>query len=309
MNCGLDMNLIPVLGTSLILLHGRANGVVKSTFSQHLFVGLGLVSYSAYLWHHPLMAAARSLSDGRSPNSLLMLALVVLTFLLAFLTWKFVEQPWRKPKDSKFMFGRRALVAAGVSTFLLISVDLQGTLQMAGQTDFPELQDITHRLRHNRGLNERCSEGFVAGDECRSGPSPKMMVWGDSIAMHLMDGLTVGAGDQNLVQSTMSACAPVLGIASYSAGLGANWSDACIRHNDQTFAYLQAKNEIEIVVLCSAFTGFFDNKRNPLRAANGRQLEAVYSTEQALRKTLDAVSRTGRKVVVVAPAPAAKISM
>ena len=74
------------------------------------------------------MAAARSLSDGRSPNSLLMLALVVLTFLLAFLTWKFVEQPWRKPKDSKFMFGRRALVAAGVSTFLLISVGFAGRI-------------------------------------------------------------------------------------------------------------------------------------------------------------------------------------
>ena len=161
------------------------------------------------------------------------------------------------------------------------------------------MQDITHRLRHNEGLNERCSEGFVAGDECRSGPSPKMMVWGDSIAMHLMDGLTVGAGNQNLVQSTMSACAPVLGIASYSAGLGANWSDACIRHNDQTFAYLQTKNEIEIVLFIISITGFFDNKRNPLRAANGRQLEAVYSTEQALRKTLDAVSRRAAKLLLL----------
>ncbi len=60
--------------------------------SLPVFVGIGLISYSAYLWHQPLFAFARIRS--LDPPSLgLMLALSVLSLGLAYLSWRFVERP------------------------------------------------------------------------------------------------------------------------------------------------------------------------------------------------------------------------
>lgn len=84
----------PVLGTALVLLGARSDNVLGRMLSWRPLVGLGLVSYSAYLWHQPLFAFTRHfLLADLSP--LLAAGLCAITLMLAVLTWKFVEQPFR----------------------------------------------------------------------------------------------------------------------------------------------------------------------------------------------------------------------
>lgn len=71
------------------------------------FVAIGLVSYSAYLWHQPLFAFARLLDADNHPSTLLMVALSVLSVLLAAVSWRWVEQPFR----SRDGFGQGAIFA------------------------------------------------------------------------------------------------------------------------------------------------------------------------------------------------------
>jgi len=86
--------LVPVLGVVLIVLFADTRTLVGRLLSLRLFVGIGLISYSAYLWHQPIFAFTRILSV-EEPSHGLMLSLSVLTMLLAYGSWKYVETPFR----------------------------------------------------------------------------------------------------------------------------------------------------------------------------------------------------------------------
>jgi peptidoglycan/LPS O-acetylase OafA/YrhL len=98
--------LVPTLGTSLLILFGDRRTFVGSLLSLKWIVGLGLISYSTYLWHYPMFAFARHASviaPGRFTFSVLSLLAVV----FAFLSWRFVERPFRDPER----VSRRAIFA------------------------------------------------------------------------------------------------------------------------------------------------------------------------------------------------------
>ena len=85
-----------VLGTALVLRHGRAGTLTARLLSLPPLVWVGLISYSAYLWHQPILAFARLIEGGEPPLSV-MLALSVLSLGVAWASWRLVEQPFRRP--------------------------------------------------------------------------------------------------------------------------------------------------------------------------------------------------------------------
>ena len=87
--------LVPVVGTCLIILFAEGGTMTARVLSIKPFVGIGLISYSAYLWHQPLLAALR-LSDARPPSEAMLLAAAALALLLGWATWRLVEQPFRR---------------------------------------------------------------------------------------------------------------------------------------------------------------------------------------------------------------------
>lgn len=89
--------LVPTLGTALVILFSGQQTVVGRLLSNRVFVGIGLISYSAYLWHQPLFAFARYKS-AVEPGHLMFVAMSLLTFSLAYLSWKYVEAPFRAKK-------------------------------------------------------------------------------------------------------------------------------------------------------------------------------------------------------------------
>lgn len=88
---------LPVFGSAAVLLFSRPGTIAYRILSLAPFVGIGLISYSAYLWHQPLFAIARvALLD--PPSQGLMVALSLVSLALGWFSWKFVEQPFRNPK-------------------------------------------------------------------------------------------------------------------------------------------------------------------------------------------------------------------
>lgn len=87
--------LVPVLGTVLLVLYANEKTIVAKLLSRQILVRVGLISYSAYLWHQPLFAFARiKLVD--HPSSVVMGSLAAASFILAFASWKYVEEPFRR---------------------------------------------------------------------------------------------------------------------------------------------------------------------------------------------------------------------
>ena len=112
--------LIPVLGTALIILFSDQQTAVGKLLSQPFIVGIGLISYSAYLWHQPLFVFARLNSlDELSVTNLL--ALSVLAFVMAYLSWRFVEKPFR---NRHWLSRGQILWLAGLCSLLLIILGL-----------------------------------------------------------------------------------------------------------------------------------------------------------------------------------------
>jgi len=88
--------LLPTIGTVLIILFAVEDTLIGRILSHKILVGVGLISYSLYLWHWPLFAFAR-LNSLDEPSTLVFLSLITVTFLLAYLSWRFIESFFRKP--------------------------------------------------------------------------------------------------------------------------------------------------------------------------------------------------------------------
>lgn len=86
--------LAPTLGTALIILFASSETHVGRILSIKPLVDVGLISYSAYLWHQPLFSFARHLSLGE-PSGMILTTLAVLSLLLAYVSWSYVENPFR----------------------------------------------------------------------------------------------------------------------------------------------------------------------------------------------------------------------
>ncbi len=87
--------LVPTLGAALVIAFGTQHTLVGKLLGTGYLVGVGLVSYSAYLWHQPIFAFARYQSPNQLGSSVLF-ALVLFTFVIAYLSWRFVEAPFRQ---------------------------------------------------------------------------------------------------------------------------------------------------------------------------------------------------------------------
>lgn len=86
--------LLPVVGTALVILFATPATLGGKMLGTRALVGIGLISYSAYLWHQPLLAFARQRNIVEL-DLLVVWSLIVATFLLAWLSWRYVETPFR----------------------------------------------------------------------------------------------------------------------------------------------------------------------------------------------------------------------
>lgn len=115
----------PVLGASLIILFGAQQGWTTRLLTSRPLVGIGLISYSTYLWHQPLFAFAR-IRTVREPTPELMFALAALSLVLGWATWRWVERPFRIGPHGKFPKPVSILAMSVIASVALVSVGWLG---------------------------------------------------------------------------------------------------------------------------------------------------------------------------------------
>ena len=108
--------LLPVVGVVLLVLYADKETLVSRLLSNKAFVGIGLISYSAYLWHQPLFAFARIEGVYASTSSMVVLSLM--SMILAFVSWKFIETPFRE----KLFTSQSTIFISSISVIVLFSV-------------------------------------------------------------------------------------------------------------------------------------------------------------------------------------------
>lgn len=125
--------LAPVLGT-VAIIWGGGETIVARALAWRPMVGMGLISYAAYLWHQPLFAFARLRGD---PTPALMAALALLSLTLAWATWRFVERPFR----NRAHFTRRWILGSTGLSILVLGLIGAGLAVRQGVPErFPDWQ-------------------------------------------------------------------------------------------------------------------------------------------------------------------------
>lgn len=110
------LTLVPIVGTCLFLLYCDCKRYPGKIFTSSIAVSIGLISYSLYLWHQPMFAFARHL--GFSTNDLpIALLLMAACFPLSWISWKFIEVPFRRAES---MRAKQLFLTLGVSAVILI---------------------------------------------------------------------------------------------------------------------------------------------------------------------------------------------
>jgi len=147
--------LVPVIGAALLIGCAQPDTAVGKLLGSKFLVLIGLISYSAYLWHNPLFAFARY-SQAQVSN-VVMLMLSAASLVLAFFSWKYIERPFR----NRQFLSRVAifkLSAVGSFFFVVIGVTSAGALNDSsfGGSESDLAQMLTkHSAVYGCNLDER----------------------------------------------------------------------------------------------------------------------------------------------------------
>ncbi len=207
--------LFPVVGTAMVILYTDEDTLVGKLLTSPFLVTIGLISFSAYLWHNLLFTFARFHGFAYSvPWAYFFLS--VCSLGLAYFTWRYIEQPFRV---GDFLTVRRAFIGSLVLSVLLISVGSMGVITGGFPARFSnkELELLEYRNYNVDSIYKRGSCFLEFGDPnskfsdtClpSSKDSPSFVIWGDSHAAALSFGLRNHFS--NIGQFSRSSCPPVL---------------------------------------------------------------------------------------------------
>lgn len=314
--------LLPVLGTALIIMFARRTTLVGRLLSLRPLVAVGLISYSLYLWHQPLFAFARiRLVDGVSDG--VNYAILIAAFPLAFLSWRYIEQPFR----------RRGLAwtpqLKGLTIAPLIVLIGFGTLGLATGGLPSRLEDRVNELaawsKDKNRLADKCHASPLRSipltEACDYGtPEPhRVALLGDSHANQLAPLMAreLEAQGTGMVQMTFAGCLPAPGYYR------SDRQDDCDRFNVEVQNHLIAHPEIDTVILNARWTAklvgtSFDNGEGPIADTAtataipiGEPLSFASSPDRIAamgaiyRNAVQALLDAGKKVVLIYPEPEA----
>jgi peptidoglycan/LPS O-acetylase OafA/YrhL len=303
--------LLPVGGTALILLYGNAGSWVARILGFAPFVGIGLISYSVYLWHQPLFAFARIRSI-LAPPDWLMAVLAMATFGIGYLSWRFIEQPFRRREGGLLPTQRSVFIASGAVAALLLGIGAYGYATYGMRTfSRPSVYATTEdsRMQPNYGLDKICDGNAGTSPKCATSDRPEVLLWGDSYAMHLAAGLMASDPGLGLRQITKSSCPPILGLALNDIDHPDLLAVECMQHNDAALAWLKANRSVQYVILSSPFSilqnDILTAERERLKA-DPEGLRNLPLVKTKLLETIAAIRRTGRRVVLMSPTPGNK---
>ncbi|HEX3917572.1 MAG TPA: acyltransferase family protein [Caulobacteraceae bacterium] len=280
--------LVPCLGAGMILLAGAGGpSLAAQLLSAPPVRFVGLVSYSLYLWHWPLIVFSQ-IALGRPFRLEERLLLCAAAFALAVLSWAVVERPFRR-RGGRFpatpvAFG---LAAAGIVLGLFAAQEATANHGWSNRLP-PDLAQI-EAARPEHTANDPC---FLSKDQLPptwggeacviAGAQPQRVLWwGDSFAAQYVQALTQDRAQLpfSVVQYNYAGCPPVLGFNPVIA-------PHCADFNARAFDVIAA-NHIGVVVLIGRW-----------EAAERRGLSLV-----GLTRTVAALQARGLKVVVVGQSP------
>ena len=200
--------LVPVIGVVLLVLYADKETITAKLLSTKGFVGVGLISYSAYLWHQPFFAFSKVVWIDEEPYVRSLLTLM--TFPIAYLSWRYVEQPFR----DKQKFTRIKILQLSSSCLTLtILAGLAG--HFSGGFPSRHTETLHYQVTQTSGklFNDECRERypqFLSLNTCRSSSfnEPTIALIGDSHSHALYESMETYFAQETVINLGVWSCYP-----------------------------------------------------------------------------------------------------
>ncbi len=300
--------LLPTAGAALVIATAGVHNWTGRILAHPWLVLIGLCSFSAYLWHQPLFAFTRMFTI-LNPSALVSSVVIFTTLILAYLSYKFIETPFR----NRDRIGRSKIIAFGIlGTIFFASagwfgINFTNHQDRIGSQVFQimGIPDITSAKCHAR-LSGALIE---SGSYCLLGKpnvAPSFAIIGDSHAGSLVHALKEQAIAKSLSFLVISEgwCVPFL-------DFGNNSHPPCRSLMNQAFKQISKFDSITSIVLSAEWANYTQGYRigsKPIAYQDDESKEISLKQnpevfERGLRRTLDFLKLHKKKVFLVGPIP------
>jgi peptidoglycan/LPS O-acetylase OafA/YrhL len=306
--------LIPCFGAALVIWTGEFGPTAGGRFlSLSAIAFTGRISYSLYLWHWPILVFAR-LYLGRELHLDEAFWLIGLVAIAAYLSWRFVEEPFRHVRTAN---GARSWVAGGVfagfvaagAGALIILYDGFPSRTQAGREialAIAEARAFQKSPCLARGAALPPVEGCLLGKASRDNDYD-VVLWGDSHAAQLAPAL-VTLGKQwgfTTREITKAGCAPLPGVRFIPAQ---EFRLDCPEFNQAAMDAIVKRPSLT-VILAAVWDAFAAGQ---ILLAQGPRQPSVAQSRQnfvaTMKGTVRALTSAGHRVIVVGEAPVPRLN-
>lgn len=285
--------LVPVAGCAALIWLGSGPATsVGRLLSLRPIVYVGLISYSLYLWHWPLIVFAK-FQNGMAPIDHWLPGLMLLSISIAALSHRFIETGFRRGSGST----RRSplFIGASAATFGLFAISITGIAKQGFDKRVNQEVLALDKERDPQIPFRDCDgrrDGCLIGVDSGGASKPSVLLWGDSHMLAWAPVLDRVLKEQGLSARLQigSACPPVFEVSN-----GANRS--CAELNRGVKHRIES-GEFDAVVL-AAFWSTYSDRKNPNMAVSG--YGAVVS--DALPATLRSIEAAGAQPSLIGPLP------
>lgn len=300
-----------VLGVMLIIWYGSAKGISGKLLANKPTVGVGLISYSFYLWHVPILAFLSLYYLGATPPMpWLWLGVMV---VLSFATWRFIEQPCR----NRIAVPLRPLIGVSAALWLVV---LGAGVYFKKANGLPERLNYTPALEASFARTaffydgKKCVDARTEGDLpelCQIGiitPEPEVdfLLLGDSHAFSFISAFDHVAKQFGVAGATAtgSGCPSFIGPVSSLRKKGLD--PYCANLNAQVLNYVLAHKPKAVFMAArwryyTTGQAFLVNTEEGFVAKNKKQRQELIIKE--LTKTLDFYNHHGIQVYIIGQVP------
>lgn len=275
--------LMPIIGSLLIIGAGSGAIINKYLLSNKIMVFLGLISYPLYLWHWPFLSLAY-ICEGRTPDIWIRCSAIVISFILAVITYIFIEPPLRYGKYSKTKAIALFIVMLFVGFIGYRVFDTDGL-----KNRFPKLIEVnsekleidnkTSKYKNNYiyfslydEYIDNCKIEFKNWNDldpwttCVMQKTPgnnNIALIGSSHAAHLFYGLTKYTSNDNnsIALFAMGSQSPFINLRiKDEANPHKTWNTRIV----DAYNYVEEHKNIDIVILADLSSNYFMDIENPL---------------------------------------------
>jgi len=298
--------LLPVIGSMFLISAGTQGWFNKAVLSHPVLVWIGLISFPLYLWHWPLLSFGRIIFS-EAPPPLVRGALIIISFVFAWLTYLLVEKPIRFGHHKK------------TKTFTLIAI-LIGIGYIGFNTDLRQGFPFRNAVALNKINNDLlqwdsykspgCSKELgVESNFCikfGNTDNIKIAVIGDSTGNSLAPGLASLLQEKNIGLINLGGwtCPPILGLIETP-----HWGklNKCPDIIASTYRYLEKNKNIETVIFTvfAADIKYLDIPGVPFDAPVEQKFAVL---KNLINASVQQIIRMGKKVIVTYDAPYSNVA-